>query len=128
MKRIVSMALILLAMAVLLTGCGANPVGSYVTKTVDGQPVEAYIESMGATPELLEIASAEELMTLEIRADGTFTAKMSGSDPKEGTWTQDGNKLSMTVDGATEEFTLSGDEIAYKTDNQDIVFAKKSTN
>ena len=121
------MALVLLAMAVLLTGCGANPVGSYVTKTVDGQPVEVYIESMGATLELLEIASAEELMTMEIRADGTFTAKMSGSDPKEGTWKQDGNKLSMTVNGATEEFTLTGDEIAYKTDELDVVFAKKTT-
>ena len=127
MKRVMAAVLVMLAMAVLLTGCGANPVGSYVTSTVNGQAPEDYIESIGATLETLEINTAQELMTMEIRADGTFTAKMSGSDPREGTWKRDGNKLEMTVGDAVETFSMNGEELSYKTDSLEIVFAKEST-
>lgn len=124
MKKVLLIGLCLLVMTVLLTACGAGPVGKFTTKSVDGMPVAEYIEEMGATPEMLEIGSAEELMTLDIREDGTFTATMSGADPKEGTWKQEGGKVELTADGVTEEFTLSGDELAYKVDDTDLVLVK----
>lgn len=125
MKRLISMVLVLLVMALALTGCGANPVGTYVTRSVNGQPVADYIESVGATTDMLEINAAEELMTLDVRADGTFSVKQSGSDLNTGTWKQEGGKLNMTIDGVTESFTLNGDELTYRMEEIEIVFAKQ---
>ena len=125
MKRAVSMALVVLMLALVLTGCGADPVGAYVTTFINGQTAGDYMQNVGATLEMFGIDSAQDLMKMEIRADGTFSVSVSASPARTGTWTRNGNTLSMTLGDVTEAFTLNGEELAYQTDTVTLVLTKQ---
>ena len=43
-----------------------------------------------------------------LNEDGTSTANVLGQDPYEGTWSADGDTVTITVDGAPAEFTFDG--------------------
>ena len=43
----------------------------------------------------------------------------------EGTWKQDGNKITLTIDGTDGVFTLSGNELSGDDGDQAYVFVKK---
>lgn len=63
--------------------------------------------------EMQGITITKEFMKMEIESDGTL--KMINSllpdGGMSGTWTQDGNTISITIDGDTQEGTISGDKI-----------------
>lgn len=138
MKRIISIALIALMVAALLTACG-GPDGKYVVKSIGGKAVDEVVkeqaEALGeSADELLKqmnIDKAEELMVLELKSDGT-AAMESGltSSSMSGTWKQDGDKISITMKGAlgeeeTSVFTLEGNELSNDEGEQKYVFVKK---
>ena len=143
MKRVISLALAVLFIAALLVGCGdssdggsVDPVGSYKIKTIDGKTVEdvlkAELESSGMGDmsldkalELLGITSLDDYMTLELKSDGSAVmTSMGGSS--NGTWKQDGSKVSVTFEGDTQEFKLSGNELSgTDSDGTEYVFEKK---
>ena len=125
MKRAVSMALIALMLALVLAGCGADPAGTYVTTSINGQTAGDYMQNVGATLEMFGIDSAQDLMKMEIRADGTFSVAVSASPARTGTWTRSGNQLSMTLDDVTEEFTLNGEELFYKTETFELLLTEQ---
>lgn len=133
MKRIISIAAVLVLMAALLVGCGAsNPVGKYVVKSMDGQPVQEYFNAMveeeGVTLDAvlssLGIKAVEEVMTLEIKDGGKFVLNAMG-DESEGEWKQDGSKITLTMDGDPLDVTLNGNEISMDADGTKVVFVKK---
>lgn len=143
MKRIISISLVVLMLAALLVGCGssdsADPTGNYVVKSIDGKTIdEAFEEAAKAAGsineaylELLQIDKPEEIMTIAIKSDGT--AVIGGAfvgTELSGTWKQDGDKVSITVTGATgetetSEFTFKDNELTSKEDDKVYVFVKK---
>ena len=137
MKRFISLAVIALMLVALFAGCGnSSPVGKYVIKTIDGQsPEDAYkavLEEYGegaSIDELLEVAgisSLDEMVTFEFKEDGTMTSTLAMEEETlEGTWTQDGDKLTITMDGESEEFKINGKELSCNMDGQEYVFIKK---
>ena len=143
MKRIISIALVVLMLAALLSACGsdsstanANPEGKYVTKTINGKdPVDALKDELkdsgldmdvDAFLGMLGVDSLEELITLELKSDGTayFVSGMLGADAN-GTWTQNGSTIAITIDGETVDFTLSGSELKFTIEDQEFVLVKK---
>lgn len=137
MKRIAAMILAVLLLAAVFAGCSkAGPEGVYVVKTIGGKSVEQAFEEMlaeyGSGQTLdeylkeLGVASLDEFMTMELKADGTAVASVALEDePSVGTWKQEGDKLMITLDGDTAEYSFSGNEIRYKVGEQDYVLVKK---
>lgn len=136
MKRIIPLALTALFIISILAACGSevvasDPVGMYYIETINGKSVEDYLKDMLAgisidPDEYLSIAgvsSFSEFITLELKDDGT--AVFSSSDePESGRWEQDGNKLTITIDGDAMEMTLNGSELTFKDGSQEYVFKK----
>jgi len=81
MKRL----LVLVIVCCLLTGCGHSPVGKYVS---DKNPS----------------------VTLELKGDGTFGMFVAGTGTT-GTYTVDGNDVTLTMGPLAEKATLSGDKL-----------------
>jgi len=140
MKRIISIALIVLLTAAVLAGCGSSdPEGSYVIKSIDSKDVNEEVKSGAEATGMSEedflnqfgVESADELITLDLNADGTFVMdiKMFGSK-LEGTWAQDGDKISVTAPDAADDtrtivFSLSGNELSNSEGDPKYVFGKK---
>ena len=137
MKRIVALTLAVLLVAALFAGCSgssSSPAGSYVLTGMNGKTVEeALQEEMGDLMSIedllgmLGIESMEELMTLELKSDGTavMSSKMTDEASANGTWTQDGNKIIITVDDEPVEFTMEGNTLTGAEDDMTLTFTKK---
>ena len=134
MKKFTIALILILALAVgILAACGdtqADPSGKYVLKSMDGQPVEEYFKSMlgedvDLALQMFGISSFEELMTLELKADGSAAVTVDGAGTMAGTWEQDGEKITVTVDGDPVTFILQGNELSFQEDGESLVFVKK---
>ena len=134
MKRIVSIALVILMVASVLVACiKTDPTGTYVVKTMNGKSVEdALKEELGGDAslddilELLGVDSLDNLITIEIKSDGKMTlANRMEDDTVEGTWTKESDKLFLTVDGETMQAKLNGGELSMSMDDEAYVFVKK---
>lgn len=139
MKRIVSLALVVLLIAALFVGCGNSSVeGTYLIKSMGGVAVEDMFKEeagedfdLDAILSMFKVSSLGELITMEIKADGTVTMKNAMELESEedatmsGTWKQEGDKVSITIDGETQEFTLNGSELSGGEGEETMVFVKK---
>ena len=140
MKRIVSLALVVLLIAALFVGCGNSSVeGTYLIKSMGGMTMEDMLKAVSgdnfdldAVLSEYKVSSLGELITMELKADGTVTVKdaMDALDSDEdstvsGTWKQEGDKVSITIDGDTQEFTLNGSELSGGEGDEAMVFVKK---
>ena len=135
MKRVISIAMAVLMIAALFVGCaGSGPAGKYVVKSIDGKTVDEMLDetaqSAGMSKEDLmkqmNITSAEEIITMELKDDGTATMVVNMlSSTKTGTWKQEGNTVAITIDGETSNFTLNGNELSNSEGEQTYVFVKK---
>lgn len=132
MKRIVSIALVVLMVAALFVGCSSNSVdGVYRIKTVNGKELKTYLtEELGGTEDQIEallkmagIDSLEDYMTITLNQDGTVKAAMMGEE-SEGTWKLDGEKLTLTVDGEATECTYKDGKITVDMDGETMVLGK----
>ena len=136
MKKFTIALILILALAVgILAACGdtqGDPSGKYVLKSMNGQPVEEYFKSMlgdGVDPDfvlqLFGISSFEELMTVELKPDGSALVAMAGEGSYSGTWEQDGDKITVTVDGDPVTFVLKGNELSFEESGESMLFVKK---
>lgn len=135
MKRIISIALVALMVAALLVGCaGSGPAGKYVVKTIDGKSVQEALEDSAKQSgmdldELLKqagIDNVEEIITMELKDDGTAIMDVKMMSTKmEGTWKQDGDKIAITMEGETANFTLKGNELSNDEGEPKYVLVKK---
>ena len=99
MKRLLLIACCSLFM---FTGCGkSSPEGKYSLKAREGQ-------------------SIEEGWTLELRSDGSALAEGPDEDSVEGTWTQSGDKVTLTLDDDVYELTYKDGELS----NDELLFVK----
>ena len=137
MQRGIAILLALVLTLALLAGCGgsSDPTGRYVVKTIGGQPVEEYFVSMlgeyaegidaSTYLQMFGISSFEEIMVIELKSDGTAVATLAGEAAETGTWKQDGDQITITIQDDPATFTLKGNELSYKEDGQDYVLVKK---
>lgn len=136
MKRIVAIALTVLMIAALFVGCGGasgSAEGKYYIKSINGQSVsDALKEQAGgldveALLGMMGIKSVDEIITMELTADGkaVMASAMMDDLNAEGTWTQDGSKVTITIDGSPADFVLSGNELSGKSDSEEMVFVRK---
>lgn len=137
MKRVISVILVSLMVAALFTGCGksADIAGKYIVKTVNGETLEESfkksLEEFGEYTlddylELIGLESLDDFMTIDLNADGTAQVSVAMEDEEsKGTWKQSGDKVTITIDGEAVDFTIKGNELSAKLDDQDYVFIKK---
>ena len=137
MKRIVALALVLVLVAAAFASCGgsANAEGKYVVKSVNGQTLEEAIKAqmgelgdsvdLDAYLKMMGIESLDDYMTLELKADGTASMNLAMQDIEAGTWKQDGNNVTITVDDEPQVFTLDGNELKASLEGQEYIFVKK---
>ena len=133
MKRVIALTMAVLMIAALLVACG-GPEGKYVVKSIDGKTVdEAIKESAEAAgmsvDDMLKqmgINSADEIVTLELKSDGTAVMEVKMfSTTKEGKWEKNGDKITITIDDQPANFTLKGNELHSEDGDQKYVFVKK---
>ncbi len=133
MKRVIALTMAVLMIAALLVACG-GPEGKYVVKSIDGKTVdEAIKESAEAAgmsvDDMLKqmgINSVEEIVTLELKNDGTAVMEVKMfSTTKEGKWEKNGDKITITIDDQPANFTLKGNELHSEDGDQKYVFVKK---
>lgn len=134
MKRIISAVIVALMIAALLVGCGSSPVGHYVVKSIDGKSVDealqASADAAGMSKEdylkQLGVPSAEEIIVMDLKSDNTAVMEIKMfSTTKEGTWKQDGDKVTITIDNDGADFTFKGNELTSQSGDQQYVFVKK---
>ena len=142
MKRIVSIALLVILVMTMFVACGkGSPAGVYVLKSANGQPIKEFYRQMAIglsdeefeaeLKELLEKAglnSLEELITLELIADGQAKLKFNAPGEEEqvtDTWKQEEDKILITADDITSEGILNGKELTLDIDGRSMVFVKK---
>ena len=133
MKRFLLIVLALILSVAFLFSCSkSGPEGKYVCISVGGKTVtdmmnEAVAEfemTMSEYLELLGMDSIEEFMLLELKPDHTLEATTMGEDD-DGTWTQNGDKITMIIDGDPQDFTLKGNELTCVIDGAEYIFRKK---
>lgn len=133
MKRIIALTMAVLMIAALLVACG-GPEGKYVVKSIDGKTVdEAIKESAEAAgmsvDDMLKqmgISSVDEIVTLELKSDGTAVMEVKMfSTSEKGKWEKNGDKIAITIDDQTSNFTLKGNELHAEDGDQKYVFVKK---
>ena len=137
MKRIVALALVLVLVAAAFASCGgsANAEGTYVVKSIGGQTLEEAVKAqmgglgdsvdLDAYLKMMGIESLDDYMTLELKADGTASMTLAMQDIEAGTWKQDGNNVTITVEDEPHVFTLDGNELKATIEGQEYIFVKK---
>ncbi len=105
-KAITAVMVVLTLCLGLLAGCGSSPVGTWKITSA---------EAMGVTVDPAEMGMDDSTSTMTLNADGTITA---GSETG-GSWTLDGNVLTISESGVSMEFEYTGSEII-----MDMGFAK----
>ena len=117
MKRTIAIALAIVLVSFVFVSCSSGAAGKYVVKSVNGEDASGLISEYG-------LSSLEEFMTVELKADGSATVSVMG-ESNTGNWKQEGDKIKITIEGDTEEFTLKGNELSVSMDGEDIVLVKK---
>jgi len=140
MKKVLSMVLTSLVVSALFVACGGSGsaiVGSWATtQEVDGGRVEVVInfesDGKGTTSLSLDASDeqkkqlAESGMSIQDLED-IVKAVMGDEFPETFTYSVNGDKLTMTVNGKSEEsnFSIKGNKMTITEDSSEVVFTKK---
>ena len=124
-SRLISLLLFSTAF-IFITGCEkddpdgfASIIGTWTSSestidvTIDGISfVDYLVDQMGMSSETADAFLAEmsdnstPTGSVEFKEDGIFTSDWEDSEPELGAWTLEGDVLSITVDGSTEEMVF----------------------
>ena len=116
MKKLIALLLIAVLALTCFVACGkkdgdkaANIEGKYVISKMGGEDApDEY----------------KEAMFVELKADGAATMTM-GDEGGDCTWKQDGDKVILTAEGETMEFTLNGNDLTMVENGEEMVFTKQ---
>ena len=120
MKKIIATIFMITTLMILCVGCGKDVSGTYKISSFGGQSVadlQKTYDEMGINQNIAD------MMTIELKSDGTFTMKLD-TETENGTYEVDGEKISLTVDGDTQEGTIKGDTLTIGSGNDEMVFKK----
>lgn len=125
MKKL-ALVLAVLVLALSVVGCGKGGSGvagnTYAFKTIEGEGLEE-LEEMGI--DYAEMMKGTEL-AFDKNGGVVFTVAAFGqSETEEGTYTQDGNKVSITIEGDTQVAEVSGKKLTLESDGMKMIFEKK---
>lgn len=131
MKKTVSImlaALLLVVMGACTSGGAAGDgknaaAGTYTIKSMSAAGVEVDVEAA-----LSEAGVSTDDFKIELKEDGKLSLSVfNGSETitEEGTWTADGNKITMVAETSTSEATLDGNKLTMDEDGTVMVFEKK---
>lgn len=124
-SRLISLLLFSTAF-IFITGCEkddpdgfASIIGTWTSSetiidvTIDGISfVDYLVDQMGMSSETADAFLAEMFDnstvtgSVEFKEDGIFTSDWEGNEPELGAWTLEGDVLTITVDGSTEEMVF----------------------
>ena len=124
--------------AALFVGCGSDSVpGTYKLKKINDKSIKEFYEEIAKAAGVdlstmgIDVNKMEDMITITLKDDGT--AEMKGSfemdeDAEDqvatGTWTQDGDKVTITVDGKAQECTFKSGELTITESGMSMTFAK----
>ena len=117
MKKLLTiMAAALLAICCFgLVACGGGVEGTYKFKSMTAGGETYAVGDVAPWGEDGETISADYLV-LELKSDGSVAYSMSmggETESKTGTWAQDGNTITITIDDEAMPFTLDGKTLSY---------------
>lgn len=118
MKKVISLLMVVLVLAVSLVGCGGG-------SGIEGKWELAYIEEGDMVLKMNGGA------TFEIKSDGKLVAVasfMGDSTEVEGTWKADGDKYVLTIDGEGQTAKIDGNSLVVEIDGGKMVFTKDLKN
>ena len=103
---------LVVVMGIMFAACSSDATGKYVVEsaTYNGQAVE------GEELEFLK----EGFKDFELTADG----KVKDSHGEVGAWSQDGKKVTFTIEGQSMEASFSGNKLTVE-DNGSVIILKK---
>ena len=82
--------------------------------------MEKFAEQLGE-------AGANFKMTMDVKEDNTFTVDFNG-ETEQGTWKEDGDKYTLTVDGEDQVVTIEDNQLVFEMTEEDqtvrLIFAK----
>ena len=112
MKKLLTiMAAALLAICCFgLVACGGGVEGTYKFKSMTAGGETYAVGDVAPWGDGVETISADYIV-LELKADGVVAYTMSMGDETEsmtGTWAQNGNAITITIEGEAQTFTLEG--------------------
>ncbi len=122
MKRIITTLLMIATLMILCVGCGKSKdvSGTYKISSIGGQSVADLQKQYDDAGMDVKIA---DMFKLELKSDGTFTMEYAG-ESESGTYKVDGEKISMTIDGDTQEGTIKDGKITLGEGDDSMVFSK----
>lgn len=124
-KSIISV-LMLLVMVFALAGCKKTPaiVGAWTGKTIESAGISMDMEKFA---EQLGEAGANFKMTMDVKEDNTFSVDFNG-ETEQGTWKEDGDKYTLTVDGEDQVVTIEDNQLVFEMTEEGqtvrLIFAK----
>lgn len=107
-------ALTVALLAICFAACGkADYVGTYKFYSMSVSGNSFSMEYKVGETAMGGDTITEDYLVLEVKEDGTFvmSGAMYGGSSQNGTWSDDGGKLALTIDSETTTGTLSGDKL-----------------
>ena len=114
MKKLISLILVMLLI------CMAIPTMAEEDITGDW-----YLKTMKSGDQEYDAASIGYVIAMTLNADGSAVMTMPGQEPVTGTWTLEGNKITVTADDAPVEGTVSEGAIILEQDGMEMVFTRE---
>lgn len=114
MKKLISLILVMLLI------CMAIPTMAEEDITGDW-----YLKTMKSGDQEYDAASIGYVIVMTLNADGSAVMTMPGQEPVTGTWTLEGNKITVTADDAPVEGTVSEGAIILEQDGMEMVFTRE---
>lgn len=130
MKKTVAILLAVLLLLGALAACGgannagngggsAEAEGTYVMKSFMGMDVASYASLAGVSEE-----EASELFKVVLKSGGKASFASDG-DENDLSWSQNGDKITLSGGGENMELTLKGNELTMNVEGVEVVLQKK---
>jgi hypothetical protein len=115
MKKLISLMLVL---------CMALAAVSAMAETATAVTGEWYLKSIKMGEQELDAASMGFTMTMNLKEDGSVE-ETSSMGPGTGTWTLEGDKLTVTIDGSPATGTVADGVLTLTANEQEMIFTRE---
>lgn len=96
------------------------------TKTAEGPVGTWYLTEANVGGIIVSAVDAGMEMTITLNEDGTALGKMTDEEDGVGTWEQNGDIVSVTLDGETLDFAFDGESISTEMDGGTMTFKREA--
>lgn len=115
MKKLISFVLALALCCMLVSAVAdVDVTGAWYMKTMKAGDVEYDASAMGLS------------MTIILNEDGTAATQGMGGAAQTGTWTLDGDQITVTIDGAPASGTVTEETLTLEADGQTMILTREA--